>query len=196
MTKYQHGQFIRNGNALWRHKHSRIYEKKVKKGRRLALIKTRIDLQQIEAFLYKEARYINDERFEEWLTLFTHDCRYWIPCNENDIDPETHVSIIYDDRKRLEERIWRLQTGLAYGQQPKSKTRHLITNVEILEEVGEKVIVSSNFLLVELRRGEQTIFAGRNEHHLLMEGNDLKISFKKVELINNNEPLGNLSFIL
>ncbi|MFJ7729099.1 aromatic-ring-hydroxylating dioxygenase subunit beta [Neobacillus sp. NPDC097160] len=160
------------------------------------MIKTRIDLQQIEAFLYKEARYINENKFEEWLALFTQDCRYWIPCNDNDIDPETHVSIIYDDRIRLEERVWRLQTGLAYGQQPQSKTRHLITNVEILEEFGEKIIVSSNFLLVELRRGIQTMFAGRNEHHLLFEGNGLKIGLKKVELLNNNEPLGNLSFIL
>lgn len=160
------------------------------------MIKTRIDLQQIEAFLYKEARYINENKFEEWLALFTQDCRYWIPCNDNDIDPETHVSIIYDDRKRLEERVWRLQTGLAYGQQPQSKTRHLITNVEILEELGEKIIVSSNFLLVELRRGIQTMFAGRNEHYLLFEENGLKVCSKKVELLNNNEPLGNLSFIL
>ncbi|MBT2605204.1 aromatic-ring-hydroxylating dioxygenase subunit beta [Bacillus sp. ISL-53] len=160
------------------------------------MIQTKNELKQIEAILFKEARYINENRLDEWLELFTNNCVYWVPCNENDIDPETHVSIIYDDRKRLEERVWRLQTGLAYGQQPQSKTRHLITNVEIVEELKDKVVVSSNFLLVELRRGVQTIFSGRNEHHLCLEGNNLKIHLKKIELLNNNEPLGNLSFIL
>ena len=58
------------------------------------MIKTRIDLEQIEAILYKEARYINQNMLIEWLELFTHDCRYWVPCNENDIDPEDPLSII------------------------------------------------------------------------------------------------------
>lgn len=160
------------------------------------MIQNKIDVKQIEAFLYKEARYINGNQLTNWLDLFTKDCCYWVPCNEDDIDPETHVSIIYDDRTRLEERVARLNTGLAYGQQPRSKTKHLITNVEVVQEEEENVTVTSNFLIVELRRGIQTMYAGRNEHQLRFEGDDWKIRLKKIELINNNEPLGNLSFIL
>lgn len=96
----------------------------------------------------------------------------------------------------MEERVARLETGLAYGQQPRSRTRHLLTNIEIVEEVEDKVIVTANFLIVELRRSIETMFAGRMEYHLRLEENEWKISMKKVELINNNEPLGNLSFIL
>jgi benzoate/toluate 1,2-dioxygenase subunit beta len=160
------------------------------------LIKTKISTQEVEALLYKEARLINGNQLETWLELFTTDGQYWIPCNADDIDPETHVSIIYDDRSRLEERVARLESGLAYGQQPRSRTRHLITNVEILKEMEEGIIATSNFLIVELRRGVETIFAGRTEYQLRFEENELKIGMKKVELINNNEPLGNLSFIL
>ena len=101
------------------------------------MIRTKVELKEIEAILYKEARLINEDQLDEWLDLFTQNSVYWVPCNDNDIDPETHVSMIYDDRNRMEERVWRLQTGLAYGQQPRSKTRHLITNIEILEE-GKK----------------------------------------------------------
>ncbi|MBM4763644.1 aromatic-ring-hydroxylating dioxygenase subunit beta [Bacillus sp. B15-48] len=159
-------------------------------------MQTKIKLEQIEAFLYKEARYINSHELGEWLDLFTDDCKYWVPCNSADIDPETHVSIIYDDRSRLEERVWRLQTGLAYGQEPRSETRHFITNVEVLDENEEEVIVTSNLMLVELRRGIQTVYAARMEHHLVPKGDDFKIRFKKIELLNNNEYLGNMSFIL
>ena len=130
------------------------------------MIQTKVEIGQVEAFLYEEARYINSHQLDEWLSMFTEDCTYWVPCNKADIDPETHVSIIYDDRVRLEERVWRLQTGLAYGQQPRSETRHLLTNVEVLEEQEEEVAVTSNFLIVELRRGKQSVYAGRQEHHL------------------------------
>ncbi|RFU70497.1 aromatic-ring-hydroxylating dioxygenase subunit beta [Peribacillus saganii] len=155
-----------------------------------------VERKEIEDFLIHEAFLINEEKFSEWLDLFTEDGIYWIPSNKDHIDPNTHVSIIYDDRERLEERVWRLESGLAYGQEPKSRTRHLITNVKILESDDQKVVVSSNFILVELRRSIQTIWSGRFEHQLRSQGGTWKIASKKVELINNNEFIGNLSFIV
>lgn len=154
-----------------------------------------VDRKQIEEFLIDEAAYLDEEKFSEWLDLFTEDSFYWIPSNQDDIDPNTHVSIIYDDKNRLEERVWRLQSGLAYGQEPKSRTRHLVTNVKVLHCEEDKVIVTSNFILVELRRSIQTIYSGRLEHHLKQTDTTWKIASKKVELINNNEFLGNLSFL-
>ncbi|QQK74711.1 aromatic-ring-hydroxylating dioxygenase subunit beta [Salicibibacter cibarius] len=150
----------------------------------------------IEEFIYKEADLINSEQLNEWLELFTDDAFYWIPSNSDDIDPKKHVSIIYDDRKRLEERVWRIESGQAYGQQPRSKTRHIISNVFIKDSDTDMVVVSSNFMIVEMRRSKQTIYSGRFEHQLVREESSWKIGSKKVELINNDEYLGNLSFIL
>lgn len=151
---------------------------------------------EVENFLYHEARLIDEGRLEEWLALFTPDARYWIPANRDTIDPLREVSIIYDDRQRMEERVWRIQSGLAYAQEPRSRTRHLITNVEVMEAQDELVKVSSNFVLYELRRGKQTAFAGRYEHHLRRGEGGWQIAFKKVELLNNNEPIDNLTFIV
>jgi benzoate/toluate 1,2-dioxygenase subunit beta len=53
----------------------------------------------------------------------------------------------------------------------------------------EEIISTSNFLIVELKRGVETIFAGRTEFQLRLEENELKIGIKKVVQINNNEPL-------
>ncbi|MGG1660202.1 aromatic-ring-hydroxylating dioxygenase subunit beta [Brevibacillus sp. NRS-1366] len=155
-----------------------------------------IEKQQIEEFLYKEAALLDQGKWDEWLGLLTSDVVYWVPCNGYDNDPMKHVSIIYDDRERMEERIWRLQSGQSPAQLPPSRTCHLITNVGISDFQGDKIVVSSNFMIAELRRGAQTIYAGRYEHHLKQEGNNWKISYKKIELLNNSEPLGNLSFIL
>ena len=155
-----------------------------------------IDRRDAEDFLYLEASYIDEGEFDEWLGLFADDARYWAPANANDIDPNTHVSIIYDDYARMAERVLRLQSGTAYGQLPPSKTRHLVTNVRVLEGDERTAAVSSNFLIVELRLGIQTVYSGRYEHHLERADASWKIKMKKVELINNDEPLGNLSFLL
>ena len=151
---------------------------------------------EIEQFLIKEAALLDQDKLTEWLELYSDDSMYWIPCGDNDIDPDLQVSIIYDDRERLGERVWRLQTGLAYGQEPKSKVCRLISNVDIVEGDDTKKVVASNFIMVELRRSLQTIYAGRYIHHLVKVNNQWKIEKKKVELIQNNEFLGNLSFIL
>lgn len=155
-----------------------------------------LDIKDIEAFLTEEAAYLDGGQFRDWLDLYTEDAIYWVPSNEDDYDPNTHVSIIYDNKERLNERVWRLESGLAYGQEPQSKTRHLITNTRILENKEDEVKVVSNFILVELRRSIQTTYAGEVEHQLRVTGDSWKISRKKIILINNDEYIGNFSFLL
>ncbi|HXG36932.1 MAG TPA: aromatic-ring-hydroxylating dioxygenase subunit beta [Dehalococcoidia bacterium] len=156
----------------------------------------RVDRHEIENFIFKEARLIDEGKFEEWLDLFAEETLYWAPCNRYDIDPSQEVSLIYDDRGRLNDRVWRLRSGLAYSQEPASRTRHLISNVEIVESSAEKVVVSSSFAIFELRKGIQRTYAGRFEHHLVPSDGSWKITFKKIDLLNNDEPIDNLTFLL
>lgn len=150
----------------------------------------------IESFLYREAALLDAWKLEEWLALFTEDAIYWIPCNEDDNDPTRHISIAYDDRQNLQERIWRLDSGKAYSQEPRSRTRHLIGNVEVTAVSENEVTVSSSFALFQVRLGRQNTFAGRYEHRLRKVDGAWKIAFKKAELINNNETIDDITFMI
>ena len=154
------------------------------------------DRHQIETFLYREARLMDEHAYDEWLALWTDDALYWVPCNRDDSDPMREVSIIYDNRARLEDRILRLKSGAIYAQEPKSRLRRVVSNVEIEEGENGAVIVYSNFNLTELRRGKQDTFAGRTIHWLRPEGGSFKIAYKKVLLVNNNEVIDNLTFLV
>src|SRR5438445_7077305 len=90
-----------------------------------------IDRHKVETFLYREARLMDEHAYDEWLALWTEDALYWVPCNEDDYDPERHVSIVYENRARLEDRIQRLKSGAAYAQDPKSRLSRVVGNVEI-----------------------------------------------------------------
>src|SRR5271155_5182806 len=98
--------------------------------------------ERIESFLYYEARLIDEHRYEEWLGLWTEDGLYWVPCNSDDADPARQAMIIYDNRARLGERISRLTSGAAWAQQPRSRTRRLISNVEVRETEGVYAVES------------------------------------------------------
>src|SRR5216683_1264994 len=102
----------------------------------------------VERFLYREARLMDENRYTEWLALWADDAHYWVPCNDDDIDPTREVSIIYDDRERLVQRIDRLLSGSVLAQDPKPRMRRLISNIEIAEDAGSELTAHSNFILV------------------------------------------------
>jgi benzoate/toluate 1,2-dioxygenase beta subunit len=155
-----------------------------------------VDRHQVENFLYREARLMDEHAYDEWLALWTDDALYWVPCNEDDIDPERHVSIVYENRTRLEDRIARLKSGAAYAQDPKSRLSRVVSNVEIEDENDTETIVRSTFNLTALRRGRMDVFAGCTIHKLRPEGDSFKIAYKRVLLINNDVVIHNLTFLI
>jgi benzoate/toluate 1,2-dioxygenase beta subunit len=151
--------------------------------------------ERVEEFLFHEAKLIDEHRYEEWLELWTEDGLYWVPCNSDDADPARQTQIIYDNHARLEERIYRLTSGAAWAQQPRSRTRRLISNLEVRENAGAYA-VESNCIIAELRRSRQDLFAARMIHTLHPTGDSFRIALKKVLLLNNDEAIDNLTFLV
>jgi benzoate/toluate 1,2-dioxygenase subunit beta len=155
-----------------------------------------VDHQKVEQFLFHEAQLMDEHRFDEWLVLWSEPALYWVPSNRDEPDPAREVSLIYDDRVRLQLRIARLKSGFAHAQEPRSRMRRLISNIEIEEAPNGEIVTHSNFLLAELRGGKQDLFAGRTTHRLRSENSGFKLISKKVLLVNNNEPIDNLTFLI
>ena len=150
-------------------------------------------------FLYREARLADEARYAEWLTLWTDDGVYWVPATTDPgADPERHLSHIYDNRARIDTRVKLLQSGHRYSQEPASLMRRLVSNVEVAAEDGD-LVAESNFILAELsvQAGhEMHWWAGRTTHRLRRVDGELRMSRKKVVLVNAAEPLPNLSFLI
>ena len=159
-----------------------------------------LDHKAVVDFLYREARLADEARYAEWLALWTAEAVYWVPATTDPAaDPETRISHIYDNRARLETRIKLLQTGHRYSQEPASLMRRIISNVEVEEGRAGQLVAGSNFVLAELSvqaKAEMHWWVGRATHHLERVDGELRMSLKKVVLINAAEPLPNLSFLI
>ncbi len=155
-------------------------------------------LREVEQFVYREARYADEHQYDAWEALWTDDAIYWVPSGADDIDPKTTMSIIFDNRSRIGTRIRQLHTGKRHAQTPASKLRHLITNVELLDGDGsDDIAVGANFVVYESRERGITEWAGRTLWTLRRaEDGDLRISYKKVMLVNNDRPLSTLAFLI
>lgn len=160
-----------------------------------------LEEREITAFLYREARLADESRYAEWERLWSDDeAVYWVPrSGDPDQDPGKHVSHIYDNRKRIATRVRQLATGYRYSQLPESRMRRLISNIEIDAPAPDAYEVGSNFILAEQNAAshhKMLLWAGHVTHKLRRENGTLKMHYKKVLLVNAEEPLPTLSFLI
>jgi 3-phenylpropionate/cinnamic acid dioxygenase small subunit len=151
---------------------------------------------QIHQLLYREACLMDEHRYADWLALWSEDGIYWVPCNGEGKNPDDEVAIIYDSYERLKDRIARLESGTVIAQSPQSAMRRLISNIEVGVAEGGVATVLSNFMLIEARAGQQFLWAGRSTHKLRQTNGTLQIVFKKVVLVNNDQELPPMQFLL
>lgn len=149
-----------------------------------------------ESFLAREARLIDEGRFNDWLDLFTDDCLYWVPITAGGGDPTVEVSHAFDDRRRLTDRVYWLRTGLAFSQIPASRTRRVIGNVETTTDpsTGER-LVRSNVVVHEFRAGVTKAYAGWYGHVLRSSADGWQIKLKQANLLDSDQIHENLTLV-
>jgi 3-phenylpropionate/cinnamic acid dioxygenase small subunit len=162
---------------------------------------------EVEQFLYREARLLDERRFHEWLELLTDDIHYWMGSRSNRypksskaiaiLDPDRYVeddltkadelAILDEDKASLTSRVARLDTGMAWAEDPPSRTRHLITNIEVEPgNAGTEVKVYSNFMVYRSRaETEQDFYVGARRDVLRRIAGAWKIAGRKITLDQN-----------
>ncbi len=125
---------------------------------------------EFRRLLEREARLLDQLRYEEWLRMYAAECIYWVPSTPQAGDPRREISVMFDDRRRLEDRVFRLRTGFAWSQAPASRTVRLITNLEVFSTGSADVrMLRSNFLISEFWGDETRVLTGWTGHRIVRE---------------------------
>lgn len=145
----------------------------------------------------REARLLDRALYDEWLELYLPECIYWVPATSGGGDPRREVAIMFDDRRRLEDRVYRLRTGYAWSQTPPSRTSRIVANVEAFKtDRPDAAMVRANFLISELWHKETRLLAGWTAHRLVLSDGKWLIAAKQVNLIDCDQSIRNLSIVL
>lgn len=145
---------------------------------------------EIQAFLYREARLLDDREWDEWLTCYSKEAEFWMPAWDDDDqlsrDPHSEISLIYyPNREGLEDRVYRIKTERSGASTPEPRTTHMISNVEVLEESGDTMRVRFNWHTLVHRYKKTMSFFGTSFYTLNVSGEQPLITRKVVQLNND-----------
>jgi 3-phenylpropionate/cinnamic acid dioxygenase small subunit len=154
--------------------------------------------QDLVDFIYREARLIDQQRFEEWLDLYADDARYWMPLEWGQSDPKLVGSLLYEDKLLLGIRAERLKGRRTFSQKPKSRCHHVMQQPQIEErdEANNRYVIWTAMHYVETRLDEQQLYAAWATHTLSVENGVLKIKLKRVDLVNCDAAFGNIQLFM
>ncbi|MCA2252166.1 nuclear transport factor 2 family protein [Mycobacterium intracellulare] len=158
------------------------------------------DRWEVEQFLYREARYADESDYDAWEALWTDDALYWVPVASTD-DPLREMSVIYDNRSRIATRLKQVRTGKRYAQAPPSNLRRLLSNIEILgtqpnPSGGVDLEVCANFMVLESRARGNHLWGGRVTYRVRRLDGELRLVYKKVDLVDKDRPIPTLGFLI
>jgi benzoate/toluate 1,2-dioxygenase beta subunit len=141
-------------------------------------------LEDVSAFLFDEARLLDQRRWHDWLTLFADGGMYWVPLAHGQTDPLNHASLFYEDALLREVRARRLEEKRAWSQQPVTQAARIVGNIRLLPDHDGDIMVASTFHMLEWRRRDQRMLGGQYTHRLRWQPDGLRIVLKRVDLID------------
>lgn len=132
----------------------------------------------VEQFYFHEAALLDEHRYNDWLALFSKEVHYWAPVRltregASDTVNDNELGLFDDDYGTLEWRVESFQSKNAWAEIPPSRTRHLISNVQVIAVDEHEVTATSNFFVFRSRlESVEHLFVGRRHDHLKRRDED------------------------
>ena len=150
-----------------------------------------LSINEVEAFLYREARFLDDRDWDAWLRCYSPSAVFWMPAWDDDDclteDPQSEMSLIYyPNREGLEDRVFRIKTERSGASTPEPRTSHNLSNIECLSDEAGTIDVRFNWLTLNQRYDQTSVFFGCSFYTLDTSGEAPLITYKKVVLKNDH----------
>ena len=158
-----------------------------------------ISREEVEELMFLEAELLDEWRLKEWLDLFTADGSYFVPATDvpPNASPDTSLFYVADDRFRMEQRVERLLKRTAHAEFPRSKTRHLVSNVRIRGRSADELDVGAAVLTFRTKMGLTETYIGSYRYRVVVTAAGLRIREKRCILdMDGLRPNGRISIIL
>ena len=150
-------------------------------------------------FLYDEAALLDARDWDGWGRLFVPEGTYWVPAARGQTDSLNHVSLVNDNALLREVRLGRLKNGDATSLHGRPNSSHLVSNISVTaaDDLRGHYTLRSCFVVAQFASWGTSTFHGGYTHELLRNVDGaLRISLKRVDLVNVDGPLGDVLTIL
>ncbi|HEY0834744.1 MAG TPA: aromatic-ring-hydroxylating dioxygenase subunit beta [Azospirillum sp.] len=153
-------------------------------------------LNDVTAFICKEADMLDFQEYREWLDLWDKDGVYVVPIDPHTEDFANTLNYAYDKAEMRALRVGRLTGGEAISTQTTPKTVRSVTRFRILSQDGDAVKVRCAQHISENRHGNLRTYPADVTYTLRKDGDDFRIVEKVVRLLNSDNHLSSIGYIL
>ena len=176
-------------HEYWLQTMKKAYEAE-RNGRGARRSRIMLSYEAIQAFLYAEARSLDEGRWTDWLEFYADDVEFYMPSWDDDdkltTDPHNEVSLIYYPSKQgLEDRVFRIQTDRSSATTPDTRTGHSIHNIEVLSQDENSIHVTFNWATHSFRYDIVDLYFGSSQYTIDTSGEKPLIKRKYVVLKND-----------
>lgn len=149
------------------------------------------DIQQL---LYKDARLLDEQRYDDWFELMTEDFTYWVPVPQSRYRRDRkglyepgRMAHFDDSLAELKLRASRWKEATAWSEDPPTRHVHYVTNIEVepAEATGEWLVRSVVISLRNRNEDEENWLGGRREDLVRETAAGLKLARRKVFIVQS-----------
>ena len=148
------------------------------------------------AFVWHEAELLDSKQYTAWGALWAEDGHYVVPIDPDTTDFASTLNYAYDDARMRQLRIERFTSGFSMSAADSAVTVRTVSRFTLVEAVGDEIEVRSAQLLAAYKRGTTTLFAGNLTHRIRMTPEGPRLVRKVVRLVNSQDALNALGFLL
>lgn len=158
--------------------------------------RTGISLQEAAEFVWREADLLDSLSYRDWLKLWTHDGLYIVPIDRDAEDYAASLNVLYDDREMREARVKRLLSGFSMSSAPPARSVRTVSRFRMLESGDESVTLRAAQHLAEYKYDRTRLLAADVTYRLVRRAGDLALDRKIVRLINSDDALFGIGYLL
>ena len=160
------------------------------------VIDTGISLQEAAEFIWREADLLDELAYREWLKLWTADGLYIVPIDRDAEDHAAALNVLYDDQSMREARVKRLLSGFSMSSAPPARTVRTVSRFRVIEREPGVLSLRAAQHVVEYKYERTRVLAADVTYRLVRAGDDLALDRKVVRLINSDDALFGIGYLL
>ena len=144
----------------------------------------------VEELIYREARFLDEKKWHEWLALYTEEAVFWMPSwtgeYETTSDPELELNLVYlKGRGHLEDRVFRLESEDSFASVPMARTTHVVGGVMVDQSDEAEIVARASWMVHSYGLHGPLTRGGWYEYRLRRVGDSLLIARKRITMIDD-----------
>ncbi len=156
-----------------------------------------ISLQEAAEFIWREADLLDRYDYKPWLAMWTEGGLYVIPIERDEgVDYATTLNIAYDDAEMRQARVKRLCSGFSVSSAPPARVARTASRFVRTGETTDSLEIRCAQHIVEYKFERTRILAADVTYRLVRRGGALALDYKEVRLINSDEFVWGIGYLM